>query len=428
MKPKTKLQHRVVSLSEKLPPITDKQMEYGIEKGLVNCYYKSRKTFYCLECGHSWKENLSNLILDVTGCTCPECGKDLQRSNNNSCYYGIMTTKEEFQVLRIFWIEKKYTKGHPAYNLTVEVMQHWIDANGNVTTMSKNVNALSRYFDQWILSSDLEVRPKQFQNCPRYTIKPFVIYPIRKVLPELKRNGFSGYFHGFVPQKLFSLLLREPKAETLIKAGQDSILAFLDYKSDEVFRYWPSVKICLRNRYYVTDAAMYFDYLHLLEHFGRDLKNAHYVCPDNLRKAHDRLVEKKAERERKKSLEEKRLRMEQDNAEYQKQKGSFFGLSFKSGNITVEPLKSVQEFDIEGDMLKHCVFQGNYYKNENSLVFSAQVNGERTETVEFSLKNLQVVQCYGLKNKETEYHEQIVSLVNQNAPKIRKIMQKAVSV
>lgn len=38
---------------------------------------------------------------------------------------------------------------------------------------------------------------------------------------------------------------------------------------------------------------MWFDYLKLLEHYRKDLHNAHYVCPKNLKKAHDLYVAEK---------------------------------------------------------------------------------------------------------------------------------------
>ncbi|EJZ1787450.1 PcfJ domain-containing protein, partial [Shigella dysenteriae] len=47
------------------------------------------------------------------------------------------------------------------------------------------------------------------------------------------------------------------------------------------------------------------------------------------------------------------------------------------------------------------------------------------ETVEVSLKTLEVVQSRGLHNSNTEYHDRIVNLVNSNVNLIRQRMEAA---
>ena len=107
-------------------------------------------------------------------------------------------------------------------------------------------------------------------------------------------------------------------------------------------------------------------------------------------------------------------------------KGKFFGLLFTDGLINVRVLESVEEHRQEGSHMHHCVFSASYYLNEESLIFSATINGERVETVEFSLDEFRVVQSRGVCNKNTEYHDRIVSLVNSNADIIRQRMKAAV--
>ena len=76
----------------------------------------------------------------------------------------------------------------------------------------------------------------------------------------------------------------------------------------------------------------------------------------------------------------------------------------------------------EGRAMHHCVFNGEYYLKENSLILSATIDGKRIETIEISLKTLKVVQSRGVCNKNTEYHDQIINLVNKNKRLIRKRM------
>ena len=85
-------------------------------------------------------------------------------------------------------------------------------------------------------------------------------------------------------------------------------------------------------------------------------------------------------------------------------------------------LKDVNEFYEEGNTLKHCVFTNEYFLKPDTLVFSAQIDGQRIETVEVSLESFQVIQSRGLFNQNTEFHDQIVSIVNRNVHLIRERM------
>ena len=90
--------------------------------------------------------------------------------------------------------------------------------------------------------------------------------------------------------------------------------------------------------------------------------------------------------------------------------------------IQVHVLSSVHDFIEEAEIMHHCVFSNSYYLKENSLILSATIEGKRIETIEVSLKTLKVVQSRGVCNKNTEYHEQIINLVNQNMGMIQKCL------
>ena len=83
----------------------------------------------------------------------------------------------------------------------------------------------------------------------------------------------------------------------------------------------------------------------------------------------------------------------------------------------------MQEHLEEGVALHHCVFSNGYYLKEDSLILSATIEGKRIETIEVNLDTLKVVQSRGVCNKNTEYHEQIVNLVNANSRLIRQRMK-----
>jgi hypothetical protein len=48
------------------------------------------------------------------------------------------------------------------------------------------------------------------------------------------------------------------------------------------------------------------------------------------------------------------------------------------------------------------------------------MDGQRLETVEFSLSRMQVIQSRGYANKNTEYHDRIINLVKKNSRLFKK--------
>ena len=168
---------------------------------------------------------------------------------------------------------------------------------------------------------------------------------------------------------------------------------------------------------------MWFDYLQLLERYHKDLRNAHYVCPKNLKKTHDLYVAKKKrddEKERRKRDMQRLLELKEVAQKYIEEKSKFFDLKLSDGKIIVVPLKNIEEFKQEGDIMHHCVFTNEYFKKKDSLILSARIGKKHIETVEVNLKTLQVVQSRGVCNENTEYHNRIIGLVKKNIGLIRK--------
>jgi hypothetical protein len=85
---------------------------------------------------------------------------------------------------------------------------------------------------------------------------------------------------SLTPFDLFRTLLSDSRAETLLKAGQTSLLEFFAGNGfNRIDNYWASIRICIRNAYIVEDVSLWRDYIDLLRFFGKDLHNAQYVCP-----------------------------------------------------------------------------------------------------------------------------------------------------
>jgi hypothetical protein len=362
------------------------------------------------------------LVDTLTDCYCPNCKTKLevkttrQRVFKDYQYFCIITSCKEFQVLRFIYIDFKAKAGEKANYFHSEVIQLWIAPNGKHATVAR-LRPMTCFADTWNFSSKLEIRP----NKSYYNATPTAIYPRQKLIPEIKRSGYTGDFHNLTPFDLFRYIVTENKAETLLKTGQTRLLKyFAQSTSQNINDYWTSIRICIRNEYTVTNVTEWCDYINLLRFFGKDLHNAKYVCPANLKAEHDKYVQKKRayiELERK---EEAKKRALENEILFQEMKSKFFGIEFTDGLIQIRVLESVTEIMQEGDAMHHCVFTNDYHLRPDSLILSATIDGNRIETIEISLTKLQVLQSRGVCNKNTEYHNRIVNLVKKNIPTIRK--------
>ncbi len=178
----------------------------------------------------------------------------------------------------------------------------------------------------------------------------------------------------------------------------------------------------LRNDYHISDTSLWVDYIRLLEQCGKDVHNAYYVCPTDLKEGHDRYQERLRIIQERKDREVQLKKARENEARFRELKGKFFGLSFTDRLIVVSVLENVDEYYQEGNALHHCVGQCEYYLKPQTLVLSARIENKRIETVELSLDTFKVLQSRGLCNKNSDYHDRIISLVQKNAPKIRKRM------
>lgn len=429
MKPKTIIQKKVTALSALLPQITKRQ-ELLFHQQTKKYAVRSARTIYCLECGHQWI-NPGCLETALLGCTCPKCNAVLEMHHSYEprkkelYYFAILTTKENMQVVRMYFITKQFLKRNPARYHTLEVMQHWIEPNGKMTTMATKTNSMSVFFDQWLSDSTLEVRTNTENFRSRVAIVPGFIHPHSQVLPVISRNGFRGSFHRMSPHRLFSLILCNNYAETLLKTKQIPLLKSMIHDESRVEKYWYSIRICIKHKYLVKDATLWFDHLKLLAIFEKDLYNPKYICPENLHHEHQLLIDKKArldaKTERAKLLEQ----FENQQKLYHLQKHKFFGLSFSRDNLIIRPLINVSEFYDEGKLFNHCIYSNNYFMKKDSLILSARINNIPVETVEISLKEMAVIQARGRFNKPTKHHDFIVSLVNENLSLISKCNYKS---
>ena len=440
MKPTTKRQKEVAALMKKLPPISDKQKEWAKEHCFKHKGYKLKDRIWCNCCGEEFCAEMPPLGIHIKAGSefmCPECGTMLKIENcraNRKKEEGLMTivtTCGGWQVLRHVEVNKymyKLPRGINAEKVNYamcEVLQEWIDEHGAREVVARPLECNSyRYSFSW--TSDLSLKRENYNTRFAYQIEGDV-YPIKKILPILKRNGFKYTDdRNNRLSDIFIHLLTDSRFETLMKAGQ---MKLADYCLQRYIPdIWPSAKIAIRNHYQVKEPSLWVDMINAMSELGADTRNRKFVCPQDLRAEHDKwmkALDRKRERERREANQRK-LEADIEKAKaweqrYKEEKERYFGVVIEGNGIIVTPIQSVEAMREEGAAMHHCVFTNGYYKKPESLILSARdQEGKRVETIEVNLTVLKIAQCYGACNKLTEHHQEILDLVNDNMWRIRE--------
>ena len=434
MKPKTKIQKEVARLSATLRPITATQTQWAYSQCFEHIAYRGKNgSMVCSECAHEWTAEGKQ----GNKCRCPKCGAkltvshSLKRKSTQIIHFAVVTTRANFQVIRVIHDEYNSRKGEKAEYIVNEALQRWFDAEGNEVNIARKKHFMPRYCDAWNFDSDMEIRSRttNYNNIPIYAT-----YPKCRVLPIIRRNGFNG-FHYTDPYDLLKGLMSDNKVETLVKTRQYGLLSYYLYRSQYRRDSWQLIRICLRHGYKVKDVTTWYDHINTLERLGMDTHNPIYLCPQNLRSEHNRLVEllkrrdekERVERERNAEIQRKIRQRKDDEAKktYPQRMSRYLDLVFSDGLIEITVLQSAEEFYNEGEIMHHCVYSNAYYAENNSLVMSAHIGDKRIETIEIDLRRLIISQSHGAYNQDSKYHNRIVSLVQRNLHKIaRRANQK----
>lgn len=423
MKPRTKLQHSVFSLAQRLPKISDDQKLWAFENCLEHVAFHTKRKAHCMDCGESFSSNL----IKRKSVVCPHCNTILKaretrkRSHRQIEYLALAQVWDDLQVFRYFKIESHHSAGMKVKRHIYEVLLHFIQDDGKREVVARrHATSYWSWSDSWC--GPLEIRDRKDQR--KYDVMHTKIHPDSYIKSKYTMYGIDQNLKGCTLLEAIQTIPFYPKGETLLKAKQYSLLQFSRSYGYQITRYWDSIKICIRNKKIVQDATLFFDYLDLLSYFKKDLRSPKYLFPKDLKKEHDRLVNKKREIERKQEIEAKKRRAAMQEEFYKETKGIFFGVEFKEKDFVVKVMDSVEQFVKEGDLLKHCVYVNEYFKKEDSLILSARKKDEVLETIEVDLKEMKVVQARGKNNQPSKYNSDFVRIVSNNLDKIHEIHHK----
>ena len=273
---------------------------------------------------------------------------------------------------------------------------------------------LGHYIDSFAFGSPLEIRRdnEAFQR-----ISDEWVYPRIKVTDTIRRNGFNGSCHHIHPVTMFQELLTNPKAETLMKANEIELLRYLCARPTNkayIDTYWNTIKIANRNGYKVKDSQMWMDYIKMLERCGKDIQSPKYVCPVNLKEAHDEYLEKVNRLRRKEQQEKDRQQAIEDKGRFDELKSRYFGLAMTDGEIEIHSIDSVDDYYEIGERNHICCGSARYFLKEGTLTLTAYIGNKQIATIEISLDDFHIIQCRAFANGICEYTEQIAGIINAN--------------
>ncbi len=414
MKARTKFEKQVVASNVRLTAVTPKAFEWGVKNIIKHPAFRVPSGLTtCGDCSHKFTHKGKGKFV-----VCPHCGcrleiKDtLKRSHKESTYFAILDTIDGLQVERVFLLTVVFKKGQPMKYYDVEVCRLWLNAKGQ-TALTSKARTIGYYRDCFSWGSPIELRK---MSDVHHTIANTWHYPIHKTIPELRRNGMKGTLPDCHPFELMKSLLTDARIETLMKSRiHKAVKYFLDNKT-MLDKCWNSHKVATRHHYKIEDYYLWCDLITLLEKCGRNTRSTKYICPTNLRAEHDFWLDKSNTDEERRRKAEELLKAKKKEEEFYKTKSCFFGIIIKDDDIEISVLDTIEAYQAEGEAMHHCVFKCGYYAKQNSVILSAHdKDGNRIETIEFSLTENKVVQSRGVCNKNTKYHDRIVNLVNTNA-------------
>ena len=447
MKPKTKLEHKMLALAEKLPPMTERQRQWAYGHCFASravCMPRKRE-IRCMCCGQTavYDKTVIDYILETEQYDCLYCGKAtaVERNSRETLwrereFFTILTTFRGYQVARTWEVDRdNYANDHFARYSAEEVYQIWLTDDGKEVITGRPVHR-SAYYLSWDTEKPFDIRQHNasatgaYQMEDLYDICGNELYPDIRVTPLVKRNGWTRrllMYRNFISMTdAIRWLLTVPEAEMLVKTGQFDLFLNMIRRRDRTLQFFHAVRIANRNGYIVEDAQMWLDMLSMAGELGKDTHNPKVVCPEDLKAAHDALlapVTRRREKLRRQKDLEEAAKWEKD---YRAAKAKYFGICFGDENIIITVLQSVQDIAEEGKAMHHCVYSAGYYKRDDCLILSARDSeGNRLETIEVSLKTFQVVQSRGKCNQMTPQHNEILALLNRNMDMIRKAAVEA---
>ena len=434
-------------LSKRLPQLSEDAMRYVRNPFDYTISYQKwgkraekTNTYWCCSCGEEYrKDELTDLRLNPEWkphtfyyrthlATCPHCGKTMKiekswcRHRHFQDVVGVHAIVGEWAVDRYFNCEVFCKPSEKESVIVNEIGQVWSKGEGRRYPFFVHRGGLF-YSKYW--KADTEMRfindiPNDAETREWWGGTDTYDYPADFSLEkELQMRGIdANNLHGMPLMDILSCMAYTPYFETLWKAGEYEMAKFF---KKSLPNYWAQIKIARRQGYVIEDLTKWRDMIDMLRNL-RDINSPKYICPANLERAHERAIVLKNRQRHLGELERNKI---YDKALRQRI-AKFLDMDIRNEHVQIIVLPNVKAFMDETDHLGHCVYTCGYYKKESSLILSARDIGnvnKRWETIEVDLNNFTILQCYGYKDKFTERHKEIVSLMKDNMWQVRERMK-----
>lgn len=429
MKARTRFEKEAVKLYATLPSVPPKRILDWAKKNVVNHYaYKLKHgKAVCLDCGCGFDYDKAD------GTTrCPHCHAKVEvetttkRTYEDKSYFSYVTTVQGVQLVRSFRLDATFRKGKEAEYELYEICSHFINDNGKVAMISVP-KTMGCYVDSFALYSG-ELSLHQDSYAYRY-VASCNIAPYRCVTPAIRQRGYKPGVNIHDVTLLFQMILTDSKYETMLKNDDIDLLNhFLAHGRHSIGDYWSEYKVAHRHHYKITDANMWCDTVDALRRCHCDTHNPHYICPEDLHAAHDhwagrvqQIYRKEQEIREKEAREKQRELAKAAQSHFEEIKSKYFGLTISENSINISVVDRVDDFYQLGQDMHICLGQMRYYEKDSSLILLAKVDNKIQEVIELSLDNFKVLQSRSYCNKPSEYHDQIVSLMERNVGQVARL-------
>ena len=391
--------------------------------------------------------------------TCPHCGQTLWRCRfiengvGHKVYRDYTYTMKaevhgDWQVLRYYYVDYECRLGKPSeMGRPIEVVRRWYNVRHGGRQVVWSVGRLGCciYSSRCDLNLNAPISLKDEDRgrvgmgayygtvSYRIDIDGDAIVSGSQWHPLLKRDGL----HGIGTLNLLHieaydapLVFKTPPLITLYKARRYKLASYYAGSRDNDFAKiradWPSIKVALRHGYDISDPGLWHDHLEMLRELGEDTLSPHWICPDNLRLAHDQANTRVLRLRRQKKAEEDRKKEAAEEEKYARHIAAFRDLRISGKGVVIAVIPSVEAVRQEGEHMNHCVFSMAYYNKPTSLLLSARdEGGNRLETVEFSLATGEVLQSRAVCNGTSPKHKQILAMMKAASDQITDAWKRA---
>lgn len=336
----------------------------------------------------------------------------------NSIYKYFMLCEldvvDNIQIIRFFELYNERN-----YKECIEVQRFFIRDDGEMFVMSYG-SFFSYYSYRFNFNTKFDFRKYLSIHCYPHKIV------VKNVLPCLKKffvdiNYLYDYF--YIPGFISDLLIMNSSndlnfLESLFSINKEMFCEilhathFIDSGFKYICKFLRTFQLINKWNYKISDMKSYLDHLDLLEKLNLDLRSPKYIAPENFNELHSKLSNKYLKiLKKQKEMENIDLFKKYENKII---KYDLTNFAFEKNNFKIIPLLSLLDFEEESKLNKNCVYSNRYFNKEDSLVFTSFINDEKLETIEYSLEKKKVVQCHGLKNADTQYHDLIIDLANKS--------------